>query len=213
VRNMALVALNASVGHAQALVEGFVTVAGSDALARALLPADKVRTCGGLGATGCSHSCRCKMQERGFAEARWHTCNQEGPMPSAGQLCGPHTRPSSAHHCHPSQLSRLPQVTTYNQRIALLLFKLQAATSALGRLDHPAALGYALSMAHDAAGLHMAVRGTRKGLALELTCLGSSKRHRWWGVPGGAAVVCLVLVAWRAWRGRGSGGRDKSHLF
>jgi hypothetical protein len=107
-----------------------------------------------------------------------------------------------------------PQVIPYNQRIALLLFKLQAATFALSRLDHAAALGYALSMAHDAAGLHVAVRGARKGLALELTCLGAEKRRRWWAVPGGAGVVCFALIAWRVARGRGGGGgRDKSHLF
>jgi hypothetical protein len=102
--------------------------------------------------------------------------------------------------------------------MALLLFKLGAATGALGRLDHASALGYALSMAHDAAALHAMLRRARRGLAVELQCMGARERARWWLVPGGAAAVCFCLVAWRAvtgGRGGGGGGGalDKRHVY
>ncbi|GBF97962.1 hypothetical protein Rsub_10635 [Raphidocelis subcapitata] len=150
-RNLVLAALNASAGHAAALIEGVVRVAGPDASVRALLHAE--------------------------------------------------------------------QVSTYNQRMSLLLFKLGAATAALGRMDHASALGYALSTAHDAAALHAMLRRARKGLAVELQCVGARERARWWLVPGGAAAVCFALVAWRAvtggrgGRGGGGGGLDKRHVY
>lgn len=103
------------------------------------------------------------------------------------------------------------QVIPYHQRISLLLFKLQEAMAALGRLDHAAAIGYAASMMHDAGALHTIVRRTRKNLAVELHCLGAKERARWWLLPGGAGVVCLLLVVWRALRG--GGGSEKKHMY
>ena len=85
----------------------------------------------------------------------------------------------------------------YNQRIALLLWQLQEAMAALSRLDHAAALGYAASLSFDAAALHAVVRRARGALDTSLECLGAEERRRWWALPGGAAIVCIALIAWR----------------
>jgi len=89
------------------------------------------------------------------------------------------------------------QVAPYNQRISMFLFKLPAALSALGRLDHTSALGYALSMSHDAAALHVVMHMSRQNLAAELQCLGAQQHTRWWLLPGAAGVLCLGLMVWR----------------
>ncbi len=115
-------------------------------------------------------------------------------------------------------------MTPYNTRLSLALHKLSAAMGALGRLDHAGALGYALSMAHDAAALTRAVRKSRRSLALEVQCHGAGQRARWWGLPAAAGVVCLLLVTYRLVRGRrgggggggggwGGGGSSKIHSF
>lgn len=82
---------------------------------------------------------------------------------------------------------------------------------ALSRLDHVAALGYAASMAHDAAALHLIVRRTRSTLSMEFQCLGGKERARWWLLPGGAAAVCLGLIGWRWFSGRRAS--EKKHLY
>ncbi|KAI8476830.1 MAG: hypothetical protein J3K34DRAFT_201157 [Monoraphidium minutum] len=146
-RNLALAALNASAGHAAAVVAGFAKVGGPGTFVKAHLDSD--------------------------------------------------------------------QIQPYNQRIALLLFKLQEASAALSRLDTPAALGYAASMAHDAAALHAIARRAGAGLSIELQCAGAAARRRWWAVPGGAGAIVFGLCVWRALvggRGRG-GGKRHSHVY
>jgi hypothetical protein len=51
-------------------------------------------------------------------------------------------------------MSMPAQVIPYNQRISLLLFKLQEAAKALGTQQHALALGYAASTMHDVSALH-----------------------------------------------------------
>jgi hypothetical protein len=98
--------------------------------------------------------------------------------------------------------------------MAMLLFKHQGALSALGRLDHVSAVGYAVSMQHDAAALHLIFSKSKANLAMELQCLGTRRHYRWWLLPLGAAVVCVALAIWRVLTGgRGGGGRDKKHAF
>jgi hypothetical protein len=46
------------------------------------------------------------------------------------------------------------QVIPYNQRLALLLYKLREAVTALGNQQQALALGYAASTMHDVAALH-----------------------------------------------------------
>jgi hypothetical protein len=102
----------------------------------------------------------------------------------------------------------------YNQRLALLLYKVDAAASALGRRDFGTALGYAASASFDAAGLHTITRRARNIISVELECMGSEARARWWLLPGAAAVACALMVIVRLWRGaRGGRARDKSHVF
>jgi hypothetical protein len=48
----------------------------------------------------------------------------------------------------------LLQVIPYNQRISLLLFKIQEAATALGERQHALALGYAVATTEDVAALH-----------------------------------------------------------
>jgi hypothetical protein len=67
-------------------------------------------------------------------------------------------------------------------------------------------------MAYDAAALHTIVRRTRNTLTVEMECLGSGARARWWLVPGGAAVVCVLLYLWRVLRPLPSEKRH-SHLY
>ena len=155
-RNLAVLALNASSARAAALVDGVAKFAGADALARHVL---------------------------------------EGP----------------------------DDVAAYNERVALLLHKQAAAAAALGRLDHAGALGYALSMRADADGLERLMRRAKKGLSVELQCHGARERRRAWALPGGAALLCLALIAWRVVRGArgggggggigGFGGGGKSHSY
>lgn len=45
------------------------------------------------------------------------------------------------------------QVVPYNQRIALLLYKLQESVKALGKQEHALALGYAAATMHDVTAL------------------------------------------------------------
>jgi hypothetical protein len=113
-------------------------------------------------------------------------------------------------HPHPTPTF---QVIPYNQRIALFLFKLQEALAALGRLDHAAAIGFAMSMSHDAAALHNIVRRTRNTLSLDVQCFGGDARARWWLLPSGAAVLCIAMFVWRAFRGSSDGGREKKHVY
>lgn len=105
----------------------------------------------------------------------------------------------------------------YHRRIALLLHKAREATSALSRLDHKAALGYALSLAHDAAALHAIARAAKDSLDVELTCAGAAARRRWWLLPGGAVAFCVLCALWRVARAlRGGGGRDRKkfdHIY
>jgi hypothetical protein len=46
------------------------------------------------------------------------------------------------------------QVLPYNQRISLLLFKIQEAAAALSERQHALAVGYAVSTTEDVAALH-----------------------------------------------------------
>jgi hypothetical protein len=46
------------------------------------------------------------------------------------------------------------QVIPYNQRLALLLYKMREAVTAMGNQQHALALGYAASTMHDVAALH-----------------------------------------------------------
>jgi hypothetical protein len=46
------------------------------------------------------------------------------------------------------------QVIPYNQRISLLLFKIQEAAAALSERQHALAVGYAVSTTEDVAALH-----------------------------------------------------------
>ena len=46
------------------------------------------------------------------------------------------------------------QVIPYQQRMALLLYKLREAVTALGSQQHALALGYAAATMHDVAALH-----------------------------------------------------------
>jgi hypothetical protein len=45
-------------------------------------------------------------------------------------------------------------VIPYNQRISLLLFKIQEAAAALGERQHALAVGYAVATTEDVAALH-----------------------------------------------------------
>lgn len=101
----------------------------------------------------------------------------------------------------------------YNTRIALLLFKLQEAASALSRLDHAAAVGYAASTAHDVAALHSIVRRVNPTLVTELQCAGTERHRRWWALPGGAAVICVALLLWRCCSGGSRKEKLHSHAY
>ncbi|GBF98920.1 hypothetical protein Rsub_11712 [Raphidocelis subcapitata] len=147
-RNLVVASLNATVGHAAALVAGFAAVGGPEATVRSFLPPD--------------------------------------------------------------------QVIPYNQRLSLLLFKVESAASALARRDYTTAMGYAASAAFDAAALHTITRRARNMLSVELECAGGDARARWWLVPGAAAAACALMVVvrvWRAVRGGGARDRNKSHVF
>ena len=144
-RNIAVAALNSSLAHATALLEGVARVVGLDAEARAVLDPDQV-----------------------------------GP---------------------------------YNQRVSLLLYKLQASLTALGRMDYPQAAGYALSGAHDTAALHMLLRSAKHDYSRELHCIGAQRHARWWWLPGCAALVCFAMITWRVLSDGPGSSRDKSHLF
>jgi hypothetical protein len=70
------------------------------------------------------------------------------------------SRHASTHHEHEGAfcvlgvLLLLAQVIPYNQRLALLLYKLREAVTALGNQQQALALGYAASTMHDVAALH-----------------------------------------------------------
>lgn len=227
-RNMALAHINASVTHVGELMRGFLLLAGQEAHVKNFIALDQVR-------------CRAFPPYSLPALAPFSS-SAFPALQSYSSPFHPKLLPALAHssfalagdgpflmlcfasictvmtvHLYPSLYPSPPtpsQVTPYHQRISLFLFKLQQAMSALSRLDNTAALGYALSMAHDAAALHRIAHTTKDTLSLEMQCLGAKHRAKWWLLPGGAGVVCVGLLLWRVMgRDEGGGGRDKPHLY
>ncbi|WIA30988.1 hypothetical protein OEZ86_001032 [Tetradesmus obliquus] len=93
------------------------------------------------------------------------------------------------------------QVLPYNQRISLLLFKVQEAAAALAEGQHALAVGYAVSTTEDVAALHKITRHYKASLKPDLVCMGKPDAVRWWLLPSLCCFITLALVVWRCARG------------
>ncbi|WIA11081.1 hypothetical protein OEZ85_011230 [Tetradesmus obliquus] len=93
------------------------------------------------------------------------------------------------------------QVLPYNQRISLLLFKVQEAAAALAEGQHALAVGYAVSTTEDVAALHKITRHYKVSLRPDLVCMGKPDAVRWWLLPSFCCFITLALVVWRCARG------------
>ncbi|KAF8068242.1 Ocrl [Scenedesmus sp. PABB004] len=107
------------------------------------------------------------------------------------------------HLRHVKSFLQPEQVLPYNQRIALLLFKIKEAAAALGAGQHGLALGLAASTVEDVAALHKITKHFKATLSPDLVCMGRDEHARWWGLPAVCAFVTLALVVWRCARGGG----------
>eukprot|EP00879_Flechtneria_rotunda_P007305 GHRR01007663.1.p1 GENE.GHRR01007663.1~~GHRR01007663.1.p1 ORF type:complete len:735 (+),score=144.94 GHRR01007663.1:731-2935(+) len=98
------------------------------------------------------------------------------------------------------------QVIPYNQRTALLLFKIREAAAALASQQHALAVGYAASTVQDVAALHKITRQYKSTLDPDLICAGRDEQRRWWLLPMLCTFVTVVLIVWRCARGADDDG-------
>lgn len=94
-------------------------------------------------------------------------------------------------------------LSTYQQRLNMLHFKIGGALMALSDREYSTALRYARALMHDVVGLHSLARRVSKSLDVQLQCH-ESAHWRFFFLPVGAALLCCVVFIARAVRGESS---------